>query len=960
LSSPYKARARIGMGGATSTQEYRMIQPGRATAVALVTALVSACATTTAPNGSNGKAAAPALTAVSAMPAPTAAPAANGARTTPAGGPAPAAVGPSAPTVTPQGMPRPFAEVIRDAKRTDGLFPLWQKDDKTWIEIPESELGKPFFLAINMSRGIGEKRLFAGLMGSSGWGTGGEYVAQFRKAAGNVHMVARNTTFVAKAGTPEERAVRKSFSDSLLASAPIASQPHPERKSILVDANALLMTDIPRASNFIERMYRNSFQFDSRNSYIESAKTNDDRLVIDVTAHYAQPRIPVPAPGGPAGQSGQFFPPPSVLEDPRSMFLGFLYTFSKLPEKPMAPRVADSRIGHFATAKVNFSDESRFNPVQFYVHRWRLEKKDPAAAISEPVKPITFWLGNEIPEKHREPIRQGILEWNKAFEKVGFKDAVVVKQQPDDADFDLGETQYSSIRWMPTATPAFGAIGPSQVDPRTGEILDADIGWDANMVRNVRSLKSEGVVTYQPMYDEATGHIHVEAMGSGDARLCNYRDHATREFGFALALLEARGELDPDSPEADKLVADFLKDVTMHEVGHTLGLRHNFRASTVATQEQLADRAYAEKHGLTGSVMEYTPVNLALKGEKQGAYFTPTLGAYDYWAIEYAYKPIAPEQEKAELAKIAGRSNEPQLAFATDEDINFSIDPLVNQGDMTDDPLAFFRRRVKLSQELWQRLEERELPAGESYSVLRRRFLTGFNQLGMAMASAAKYVGGAEVLNDFSGSARMPVTPVPAAKQREALGTITDGLLRSDSFKVSPNFMRKLVSDRLERDALYMSNPQAIPATVELALPDRVLAVQRDVLNRLMSPVVARRVIENSVHLGDGDVFTLSELYRKVQVSVWDEARRGVESDALRRNLQREHLRRMTAAVLGSSAGYPADARALLRRDARELRDWLAAAATKPRLSAETRAHYAEAAESLTEALKAPMVRSGV
>jgi hypothetical protein len=937
-----------------------MIRPGRVTAVALVTALVSACATTTAPNGSNGKAAAPASTAVSAMPSPTPAVAGNGARTTPASGPAAAAVAAGAPSVpTPPGMPRPFAEVIRDAKRTDGLFPLWQKDDKTWIEIPESELEKPFFLAINMSRGIGEKRLFAGLMGNSWWGTGGEYVAQFRKAAGNVHMVARNTTFVAKAGTPEERAVRKSFSDSLLASAPVASQPHPERKSILVDANALLMTDIPRASNFIERMYRNSYQFDPRNSYIESAKTNDDRLVIDVTAHYAQPRIPVQPPG-PAGQSGQFFPPPSVLEDPRSMFLGFLYTFSKLPEKPMAPRVADSRIGHFATAKVNFSDESRFNPVQFYVNRWRLEKKDPTAAISEPVKPITFWLGNEIPEKHREPIRQGILEWNKAFEKAGFKDAVVVKQQPDDADFDLGETQYSSIRWMPTATPAFGAIGPTQVDPRTGEILDADIGWDANMVRNVRSLKSEGVVTYQPMYDEATGHIHVEAMGSGDARLCSYRDHATREFGFALALLEARGELDPDSPEADKLVADFLKDVTMHEVGHTLGLRHNFRASTVATQEQLADRAYAEKHGLTGSVMEYTPVNLALKGEKQGAYFTPTLGAYDYWAIEYAYKPIAPEQEKAELAIIAGRSNEPQLAFATDEDISFSIDPLVNQGDMTDDPLAFFRRRVKLSQELWQRLEAREMPAGESYSVLRRRFLTGFNQLGMAMASAAKYIGGAEVVNDYSGSTRMPVTPVPAAKQREALATITDGLLKSDSFKVSTNFMRKLVSDRLERDALYMSNPQAISATVELALPDRVLAVQRDVLNRLMSPVVARRVIENTVRSDNGDVFSLSELYRNVQVSVWDEARRGVESDALRRNLQREHLRRMTAAVLGSSAGYPADARALMRRDARELRDWLTVAARKPKLSAETRAHYAEAAESLTEALKAPMVRSGV
>jgi hypothetical protein len=358
--------------------------------------------------------------------------------------------------------------------------------------------------------------------------------------------------------------------------------------------------------------------------------------------------------------------------------------------------------------------------------------------------------------------------------------------------------------------------------------------------------------------------------------------------------------------------------------------------------------------------MEYSPVNLALKGEKQGPYFTPTLGAYDYWAIEYAYKPIAPDQEKVELARIAGRSNEPQLAFATDEDIGFSIDPLVNQGDLTNDPLAFFKRRVKLSQELWQRLEQRQLPAGESYSVLRRRFLTGFSQLGGAMASAAKYVGGAEVVNDYSGTARMPVTPIPARKQREALSTITEGLLKSDSFKVSPAFMRKLVSDRLERDSLYLSNPQAAMATVELALSDRVLVVQRDVLNRLMSPVVARRVVENSVRGADRDVFTLSELYGTLQNAVWDEARRGVEADPLRRNLQREHLRRMTAAVLGSSAGYPADARSLLRRDARQLHDWLVASAKKPGLSAETRAHFAESAETLGEALKAPMIRSGV
>jgi hypothetical protein len=434
-----------------------------------------------------------------------------------------------------------------------------------------------------------------------------------------------------------------------------------------------------------------------------------------------------------------------------------------------------------------------------------------------------------------------------------------------------------------------------------------------------------------------------------------------REVGFALALLEARGEFDPEGPDADRIVAEFLKDVTMHEVGHTLGLRHNFRASIVATQQQLRDRAWAEKNGLTGSVMEYTPVNLSLKGEKQGAFFTPTLGAYDYWAIEYAYKPIAPEQEKAELARIAARSAEPQLAFATDEDVRIAIDPLVNQMDLGIDPLAFYQRRVKLSQELWMRLEQRQLAPGESYAVLRRRFLLGFNQLGEAMGLAAKYVGGAELTNDAAGSSRLPITPVPAKRQREALVTINEGLFKSDAFRVSPEFLRKLAADRLTRAESAMISPSAAATSVELALSERVLTVQRDVLNRLMSPVVARRVVEANAQAPKGsDVFRLSELYGTVQLSIWEEARLGVEADPLRRNLQREHLRRVSGALLGPSGAYPADARSLMRVNARQLQGWLVAASAKPGLSAETRAHYAEAAETLTEALKAPLMRGGV
>jgi hypothetical protein len=184
------------------------------------------------------------------------------------------------------------------------------------------------------------------------------------------------------------------------------------------------------------------------------------------------------------------------------------------------------------------------------------------------------------------------------------------------------------------------------------------------------------------------------------------------------------------------------------------------------------------------------------------------------------------------------------------------------------------------------------------------------------------------------------------------------GLFKSDSFKVSPQFLRKLASDRLERQELPYAQQTSM---FEMALPDRVLAVQRDVLNRLMGPVVARRVLVNAEMAGKArDALSLDELYGTLQMAIWSEARSGSESSVLRRNLQREHLRRLAGAILGSSAGYPADARSLMRQDARQLHGWLVAAAAKPGLSAESRAHYAEAAETLSEAFKAPLIRTGV
>src|SRR5882672_449283 len=573
---------------------------------------------------------------------------------------------------------KPFAEVVKDAQESKGVFNVWRKDDRVFVELEPEQFDKPYFFKSSVNQGIGENRIFGGAMT---YPIGLSQVVTFHKHGQTVQLIAKNVKYTAKAGTPEARAVAAGFSDSLLSVAPIASQPHPERKSVLIDANALLLADIPGATSVLERVYRQPYGFDPRNSSIGTTRAQPDNVTFDVSAHYTLARLVLPPPP-PAPSS--LPTPPITLPDVRSMFIGYQYTFAKLPDTPMHARPADERVGYFTTELLDFTSDIPRVPVQRYVNHWRLEKKDPAAALSEPVQPIVYWLDRNIPIRYREPIRQGILEWNKAFERVGYKDAIRVEVQPDDADFDTSDIRHASIRWQTVAKTSYGAIGPTVVDPRTGEILDADIGLDANNVRVVRNLRHEYL---PPRRDAFAALAQAGANAVQDARSCTYDDAATEETAFGLSLLEARGDLDPDSPDVDRFVAVFLKNVVMHEVGHTLGLRHNFRASTIYSEAQLEDADFTAKNGISGSVMEYNPWNLAVAGGKQGEYTMSTLGPYDYWAIEYGYREMPVDAEAAELDRIASRSNEPSLAYSTDEDASFfAVDPAVNQLDLGSDP----------------------------------------------------------------------------------------------------------------------------------------------------------------------------------------------------------------------------------------------------------------------------------
>jgi len=994
--------------------------PAALAATALAASLALAgCATTEAGKETppQREARVPDVRPSAAKPAATVAAAASGAMPSRAPAPGLAASGPAAAaaavvtsgpgaTQGPPGAgspsaggPPPFANVVREARRIDGPLVLWQKDDKVWLELAPADFGRPFLLSPKIKSGIGEAWVLGGLMAYPVNGAGGAQLVEFVRVHNTVRLQARNTDIVATPGTPEARAVADSYSNSLLGVAGVASQPHPERKSVLVEANSFFLNDMMGVGMMLQRAFRQGYSLDRGNSTITGARSSKDAVILETVNHFYTGSIAtlgfVNLPPGASVPSV-----PRYLPDARSMLVGLHYSLAPLPDRPMAIRQADPRLGLFTSTRLDFGNDFSLTPRQRLVNRWRLEKKDPAAPLSEPVKPITFWIDRNVPHGYRHTVREAILEWNKAFERIGFKDAIVVQQQPDDATFDTLDFGVASVRWMMNAEPTFGAIGPSHVDPRSGEILDADIAFEGLSARAVRGIRTQvlgtaiaataggaslaalaaaqelGAAGAAPRLPAGPAAQAVGGSGEGaegrpafaapfgwpgtaagthDHRLCQYSTLAAEQLGYALDVMEARGDLEPDSAEAHEFVLGYVKDALMHEVGHALGLRHNFRASRVYTDAQLSDPEFTRANGTTGSVMEYNAVNLPRPGEKGGTPFMTTLGPYDYWAVEYAYKPLPPGASAAEeremLQAIAARSNEPLLAYGTDEDAWFGIDPETIQLDLGNDPIAFAAKRVEIARDLFRRQETRPLSPQRDYAVLRRSLNYALGDAARAVGVLVRQIGGVRTLRDYPGSGRDPLQPVPASVQRAALDAIAGAVLAADGLKLSAPLQRRLAPDYLER--------AEIGAPTDYSLPGRLLELQRAVLGYLMSEWIAYRVLD-SVGKYDhpAEAFQLRELYDRLMADVWSELKTGAPISPARRELQREHLNRLAFMALRPASRV--DARAVLRDQARTLIPRLEAAARRAEIDADTRAHLADSAETLKRALAAPLPRLGL
>ncbi len=864
------------------------------------------------------------------------------------------------------GTPPAFDAVVKGADKSEGLFTTWKRQDKIWLELAPKDFGRALFLSPRLSTGLGEAGFFGGLLASRFAQIGRPQWVEFRRLNQQIQLVAVNAAYTAQANTPQALAVQAAFSPSLLASVPASSAPHPTRGTVLVDISNLLTGDVLGLGLQLQRAFRQSYGLDARNTAISRTRSTPMGIVIDVQQHFVTSSI-ASAGGGGGQQPGV----PSALPDPRSLFLTVQYTLTPLPIQPMPSRPADARVGFFATTVADFTDDLARSPRQRFVNRWRLDKRDPQAALSPPVRPLVFWLDSSIPTDYRGVIQEGILVWNKAFEAIGFKDAIQVRQSGTDAPLDLVGNGQAVVRWMTNSQPSFGAIGPTHVDPRTGEILTADIALESLSSRAIRAQRSQ-ILTQAPSLAPHETHDQTH-----DHDRCLMAEFGAEQLDYGLGLMAAGGELPPDSAEVRQFVLAYLRDTTMHEVGHALGLRHNFKASRWRPNADLTRLDLTTREGNSASVMDYTPINLSLPGQPAGAPFQTTLGPYDFWAIEYGYKPLqgTPAQQKDALLRLAEKSADPAwadaLAYGTDEDDALGLDPQALTFDLGRDPITFARTRIAIARDLMARQATVVLGRGEDPTLPRRRVGYALRDMARASTVLTRQIGGLVTRRDAPGSGRDVLDPLPAATQRQALDALVDEYLSPTALPLPPALQRRMAPDYFER-----SDTRSDSAGTDFSVADHLTALRRGVLEALMADDLAERVLDNIDKTRDRDPqpLTVRELHNRLREAIWPAApslapdrrarnTRAVPADATaswQRNLQRDYVNHLSAAVV--RGGARADVRAQVRQQARLLVEQLS---KEPRTGTRritpdeaTEAHRRDCLETLQRALDAGVIRS--
>jgi Met-zincin/Domain of unknown function (DUF5117)/Domain of unknown function (DUF5118) len=696
--------------------------------------------------------------------------------------------------------PKPYDQVIpRGAKTDSGVFIVHQSNEKLWYEIPRRALGLEFLLVSDYAA-TQEGTRYAGENLNS-------QVVRWQRMGNRVLLRSVSYDMVADSANPVSRAVHLSNVEPVLMSFDVAAFSPNADSNVVIEVTKLFTTDVPELG--ARRAYRMR-QLDPARSFIEHVKSFP--INVEVTALHTFANDSVPGQNRTLG----------------SLTFEMHYSMVQLPERPMARRLCDNRVGYFSITQLDFGTEEQRVATRCYITRWRLEPKDPNAAVSDPIKPIVFYIDPGTPKQWVPWMIKGVNAWEPAFRAAGFSNAIMARVAPtprEDPNFDLDDARYSTIRWLPSTIE--NAYGPHTSDPRTGEILQTNIGFFHNVMNLVR------------------------------------------DWYFVQV-----GPLDPRAqrlPLPDSLMGEFLSYVVTHEVGHTLGFPHNMKSSSSYPVDSLRSASFTAKYGDEASIMDYGRFNyVAQPGD--GARLIPILGPYDYYAVDWGYRRIAgaatPEAERPALDSLARLQDANRMLRFGNAD---GVDPEAQTEDLGSDPIAATTLGLKNVRRVMPLL----LPANTTdplrdYSDLNENYGRLIGQWQRELGHVVTLVGGVYRAEKYPDQSGVIFTPAPRARQQAAVRYLLDNAFETPAFFLDVDVLRRIEPN----------------GTV-----DRIRQSQGQLLDGLFNDVRMNRLVDQeALATAAAPAYGLADLLHDVRVGLFRELASGAKIDIYRRNVQRNFV----------------------------------------------------------------------
>ena len=757
-----------------------------------------------------------------------------------------------------------YADIVAKSDHFKGYFDVYRDRESgaVYLSLDPDQIDQEFIYFVMTSDGPVEGGHFRGFFRENA-------IVSLRRHFKRVEFVKQNTSFHFDPENPLSRAADANISPAVMIAKDIIAEDGDSGR-ILIEADDIFMSEslhpvkpIPDPEQDPNTVFSLGKLSESKN------KIYDIRNYPDNTDVFVEYVFENPAPVVQAGED---------VTDSRYVSIRLQHSFIKMPVEDYTPRFDDPRVGYFTDRVTDLTDYSH-TPFRDVIRRWKLVKKDPAAEISDPVEPIVWWIENTTPLEFRDTIREAALAWNQSFEKAGLSNAIQVKVQPDDADWDAGDIRYNVLRWTSSPQPPFGGYGPSFANPRTGQIIGADIMLEYSFVRRhlralklMETLKNAGI-------PKNVGAMYC-SLGHG-LQLSNV---------FAVQALQATGA---DPALEEQIIRDTLHYLILHEIGHTLGLNHNMRATQLLSRDDAFDADAVTAKGLSGSIMDYPAVNFAPPGREQTLFYSVRPGPYDDWAIVFGYSPDLDDQD-ARNEHLA-RSTDPQLAFGNDADDmrapGKAIDPRVNIYDMSSDAIGYAVDRFGLVDAVLADMRTRFGTEGESYQELHDGYLGLAAEFQRSANTVSRYIGGVMVNRAMVGQAgaETPFVPVSLDDQERAMSVLRDHVFAPDAFRGSVELYSHLRQQRRGFDFYEV--------TEDPKLHEIMLAVQSGVLEHLLHPSVQKRITDSGMY---GNEYDLAAVMNDLTSAVFQADLRG-NVNTFRQNLQLDYVARLLAMVTGET-----------------------------------------------------------